>query len=874
MCLARTSSTNVPAIRHPEPVTCTDGDWYPPACYDPSLWMPSTSVCSTCFGGVVRDRAGGGFGEILRRFRLAAGLSQEALAEQAGLSARGIRAQEGGARGAPRLATVIVLADALGLGAVDRAQLLAAARPDLVDTSSAGSAEESSGLANPDQVGRDEPAEGPHRLPVAPTTLVGREPDVARGCALLQRPGTRLVTLTGPGGVGKTRLAIAIAEGIAPDFDDGAYFVDLAPIRDPRQVAGAVAYALGVRETPGQAPEEAVGQYVAERRLLLLFDNCEQVLDGMTLAARLLALAPNLKILATSRERLLLRGEQEVPVEPLAVPTEAVAIVPARPQGGQGVGSSRGRRQDPPLAGLANIAAIRLFAARAAEARLNFKLDDETVPIVAAICRRLDGLPLAIELAAVQTRLHSPAVLLQRLDVRLSVLTDGPRDLPDRQRTMRDAIAWSYELLSPPEQALFRSLAVFAGGFTPEAAASVAGGDELVARNHDRVADLAGKSLVRAVAQTGPHAGRFMLLETVREFGLERLEDAGELEAVAERHTAHYVVFAEEAERNLQGPLEREWLKRLDAEWTNIRAALVWAREHGWIETELRLTAALHLYWHRRGLLTDGRGWIARALSDAEANPGSFGPASFAGVQVAAAWFSSMYAEADRAVRHAEEAVAVYRVHGPAHQGARAMSLLALAQLVVDPERAQATGREALRWCRSDPDERWIPVVVGNMASVLVRQGALAEAEILLTEQLKLEEARGYLRGVARSLADVGELEIAREAWSDAAAYFRRALPLMEAEGDLTYLSLCLTSLAISAALAGEPYAARLLGAADELGRQTGLGIWPYIARAHKRAISAATANLGDDWYAIEFAAGQGLSVEEAIDAALGGPCA
>ncbi|MDF3040374.1 MAG: hypothetical protein K0Q71_3080 [Thermomicrobiales bacterium] len=382
------------------------------------------------------------FGALLKRHRLAAGLTQEGLAERAGVSARGVQDLERGVH-APRADTVRLLANALGLDGEAHAALIETLHPELAAT----------------------PVPTPARLdlpgpPIPPTPLVSREREVAAACAML-RPAdraapARLLTLTGPGGVGKTRLALAIAGELAGDFRDGVGWVELAPLRDPGLVATAIAQALGVRESGDRPLTELLASYLAERRLLLVLDNLEHLLPAVPLIATLLAASADLAILATSRARLHLRGEVDIPVAPLAVPGA--------------IGGARPMRE-----GLAGVAAVRLFLERAAEVRPGFMLTEENAPAVAEICRRLDGLPLAIELAAVRVRVLSPAALLTRLEHRLPFLTGGARDLPRRQQTMGDTIAWSHDLLSSEEQALFRRVAVFSGGFTLEAAEWVSG---------------------------------------------------------------------------------------------------------------------------------------------------------------------------------------------------------------------------------------------------------------------------------------------------------------------------------------------------------------------------------------------------------------
>jgi predicted ATPase/class 3 adenylate cyclase len=428
--------------------------------------------------------------------------------------------------------------------------------------------------------------ETPTNLPVQRTSFVGREHEVARVKDLLR--GAGLLTLTGAGGSGKTRLALQAARELLGDYRDGVYIAELGPIIDPRLVVSTMADAVGARAEGQRTLLNTLRDHVRDRELLLIADNFEHVLEAAPVVTALLDAAPRLRVLATSREPLHIRGEQELAVQPLDVP-------------GPGAGPKE----------LAGSEAVALFVHRAAAVDPSFGLTEESTSAVAELCRRLDGLPLAIELAASRVKLLSPAAMLERLDQRLELLTGGPIDLPTRQRTLRETIAWSHELLDDEEGTLFRRLSVFAGGWGLEGAKAVAS----LKPEADALAilgSLLDKSLVLRVAGDVP---RFRMLETIREFGVEQLEAAGDAVATRDRHAAFFLALAEDAEPHLRGVDQKRWLDQLEEEHDNLRAALRWSIDAGDAATALRLIGAVWRFWHLHSHLADGRRWAEEVLA-------------------------------------------------------------------------------------------------------------------------------------------------------------------------------------------------------------------------------------------------------------------
>jgi predicted ATPase/DNA-binding CsgD family transcriptional regulator len=655
---------------------------------------------------------------------------------------------------------------------------------------------------------------GSRRFPLQPTPLIGREADITAAGALLSRSDVRLVTLTGPGGVGKTRLALALAERLSTGFDGGVTFVDLAPLSDAAQILSEIARALGLPEGSDRPLAERLADFIGGRRLLLVLDNCEHLPAAVPDLASLLGGSPGLVVLATSRAALGTRWEHVYPVAPLTLPEDGQPVT----------------RET-----LSRYAATALFVARAAAVVPEVALTEADAPAIAAICRRLDGLPLAIKLAAARTRVLTPAAILDRLDRRLSLLTGGSSDLPARQRTLRATIAWSHDLLDDDERALFRRLAVFAGGCTLAAVEAVGADAQAGERDLqlvDRLAALVAKSLVQR--QAGAAAGRgvvasppleqeprFTMLQTIREYALERLEASGEADAHRRRHAAHFLAVAEEAEPELRGGAAQVWAARLDADLDNLRAALGWCVAHGEAEEALRLAGALDRFWILGGYLSEGRRWLESAL----ACPGPASDRARAQALYALGHIYGIQDDYEQAVSALEESLRLYRLLGGVREVARGLANLGRALVDRgDVERAAMVLDEGLILSRALEDRPTIALVLHSLGRVAEAQGELERAADLLEQSLALERRAGDRLGMAAALDYLGMVCQSRREYARAVTCFEESLALYRAAGDRSHLAVVLRRLAVVQLGGREVGHAALLGESLALHRE--LGTW------------------------------------------------
>jgi predicted ATPase/DNA-binding CsgD family transcriptional regulator/transcriptional regulator with XRE-family HTH domain len=689
------------------------------------------------------------FGTVLRRYRLEAGLTQEELAKRAGLSLRSVSDLERGARQTPRLETVRMLAEGLGFSPAD---------PGWTALLAARNATDATGIA---------PGRPP--LPIPPTPLVGRERDIDLLRALLDTPDVRLVTLTGAGGVGKTRLAIALAHAVTDAFPDGARFVPLASVNHPDLVVSAVAHALGVREEAGVSHQDAVDRVLEHKRLLLVLDNFEHLLPAAPFVADLISRCAGLKVLVTSRATLRLRGEHRFPVPPLDLPD----VEPGRHP-----------------ADVARATAVELFVARARDVWPEFTITDENVEAITGIVQHLDGLPLALELAAARLTVLTPSALHAHLAEQPAILSADHHDAPARHKTMRAAIAWSYDLLPTDAQWLFRRMAVFLGGATVDAIARMTGQDPVTAL--DGVENLVHHSLlVRSEQLDGPP--RFRMLEPIREFALERLVARGEEAPARDAHAAWCLTLGERTFAVLRGSGRSQWFDRIETELGNLRGAFDWLETQDRVEDAVDLAMGLFFFLHTRGYHSEAFALFKGFLSHPRVARRTYTRAKALlghGILV------EMQGAARQGLDQILESVDIFReLNDSVHTGLALVNVAVAYRKVSDFDRAEEANRDVIAIGRGTNDMWLLKAGLHNLAGIFIDRAEVDQAIPLVEETLAMDRALGNVYGIELGLQSLATIYLMREEYERAEELIREALAVLAELGhqaDLSYARLLL----------------------------------------------------------------------------------
>jgi predicted ATPase/class 3 adenylate cyclase len=682
----------------------------------------------------------------------------------------------------------------------------------------------------------------PNNLPAHMSSFIGRDDVIHEVVAALGQ--TRLLTLTGPGGTGKTRLALEVAYRQLPAFPDGVWFVDLSAVTDPSVVPTEIAIAVGATRDPGASVFECLEQHLRDRKLLMVLDNFEQVLDAAMAVEHLLSHSPGLKVMVTSRSVLSVYGEREYPVPPLRLPEPDSAEI---------------------LETMGRSESVSLFVDRARAVRPDFELTPENALAVAEICSRLDGLPLAIELAAVRVNVLTPQAMLPRLDERLSLLTTGPRSLPERQRTLRGAIDWSYRLLDEPRRRLFTRLAVFSGGGTLEAIEAV-GDSDLGAPVLDVLGSLVDDSLLRRT-ETPEGELRFQMLETIRDYAAERLEAEPDAEAVHRRHGEYFLDQATGAEPHLVGVDQKEWLDRFDHDHDNIRAALRWSVQAGEIEAGQRAAGALWRFWHQRGHLAEGRRKLEHLLSDpggAARTEARFKALTGAG---GLAYWQNDYPATERFY---SEALEVARELDDPHAIAQALYNLSYVDRIRgDVDEGYSKLRTVLDMARSLDDRLMVADCLYILGNQELREGRPEEGLPMVEEALAIHRELGNLFATADSLSGLGSFYRILGDCDAAAAAQREAMEMFVEVGNPTGIAMTLEEMAMVETIEGRyERALRLAGAAEALREQTGGGPPAELMRSAE-SFAESRRNLDPEAGERAWAEGREMDADKAVQYAL-----
>lgn len=729
------------------------------------------------------------------------------------------------------------------------------------------------------------PPEAQHNLPAKTTTFIGREGEIDELTGLLAGSEHRLVTITGPGGSGKTHLALQVGRRLTGAFPDGVWFTDLSQLSDPDLIPSSIASVVDIKGQGDLSALEGLHEYLASREILLLLDNFEHLIEGAPIVGELLSSAEDLKCLVTSREPLRVYGERELPLRPLSLP------------------EANGK---PTLDTLEKSESVQLFHDRAAAIDPHFELTNDNADKVAEICRRLDGLPLAIELAAARVRMFPPKALLDQLDNRLATLTGGPRDAPARHRTLRNTLEWSHSLLSSNEQALFSRFGIFAGGCDLEALRAVCDdirNDELL----EGVRSLLAKSLL--YQKEGPEGEpRYRMLETIREFALERLEGDGRLNEIARRHARQFADLAERAREELDEAVTERWIDRLEVEHDNVRTALRWSLDHDEdAALALRIVSSMATFWHVRGYLSEGYTATLNALESAgqdadsrlrakatlgaallayrQNNIPAAGrhyekalelsrqvkePAWMAKALIGVGMVETERGQYDSVEEKYEQALELFRSVGDKNGMSNAFINLGWAAMRTgDYETAEIQIKKALDLSREVEHRQAVGLCLSGLGEAYLRMGELEQATEFLEESLSVRTSLGDKWGMGATLGSLGWAALRQEQWSDARARLKESLSLRKGLGDRGGMAWCLEKLAeIDLATGQEAEAAELYGAAHSIRERIGSSIDPADQAEYEVNLDRIRGTIGDDQFEDAWSAGaeQGVSITDQMD--------
>ncbi len=831
---------------------------------------------------------GTSFGLWLQQRRKELDLTRRDLAWRAGCSAKTVEKIETGER-RPSKQIAECLAGCLDIPQEERSKFVEFARAELAAEGSAQLAQTNS--HTPWRTFHR--LQHPSNLPAHPNDLVGRAGEIEAACTLLRRPGVRLLTLIGAPGVGKTRLALRVASDLADDFSDGVFLVLLAPITDAGLVASTVVRTLSVQEVAGRSPFESLQAYLQDKQTLLVLDNFEQVAAAAPVIAQLLEAAPQVKVLVTSRVVLHIYGEHDFEVPPLALPPAASSHDAAYTQD-----TADGLTSVEAIKCLPQYDAVRLFLERAQAARSDFKLTPENVSVVGEICRHLDGLPLAIELAAARIRILTPSAMLARLSSRLKLLTGGAQDLPVRHQTLRSAIAWSYDLLEEEDKKLFRRLGVFVGGRTLEAIEAVCNANcDLTVDVLDGVESLISKSLVQQVEGAGGEP-RFVMLATIHEYAREKLDENGEAEELSRQHAHYFLALAERAEEELTGERQAKWLARLEEEHGNLRAALRRSSDNRRSrngrdadvqnvedeELELRLAGALWKFWYVHGHFSEGRQQLFAVLHMADMRTRKqddivtgqtvgLGAHSAARAKalLGAGWLAWTQGDYASASSFSKESLAIYRELGDKEGVALSLNNLGMvAQNQGDLGSARSLFEESLAIGREFGSKRAVAASINNLGVVARDQGDYDLACSLHAESLAMRTELGDRRGIAVSLTNLAEVARKQGDYDAARSLYQKSLAIRVELGYKWGFAGCLAGLAkVTASQSIVERAVRLWGAAEALREALGTTFSAAELAEYERDLAAARAQLDEVRWRKVWDEGRAMTLEQAIAYAL-----